>query len=33
LKKIGVGHLFTPGAITTDIAKYIKEWRAANPKK
>lgn len=33
LKKIGVGQLFTPGAITTDIAKYIKEWRAANPKK
>ncbi|MBZ0201117.1 MAG: cobalamin B12-binding domain-containing protein [Ignavibacteriaceae bacterium] len=33
LKKMGVGQLFTPGALTTEIAIYIKEWRAANPKK
>jgi methylmalonyl-CoA mutase, C-terminal domain len=26
LKKIGVGELFTPGASTGEIAKYIKEW-------
>lgn len=33
LKNLGVGQLFTPGALTTEIASYIKEWRAANPKK
>ncbi len=32
LKDIGVGELFTPGAPTTAIADYIKEWRAANPR-
>lgn len=32
LKDIGVGQLFTPGAPTTAIADYIKEWRAANPR-
>lgn len=26
LNKIGVGKLFAPGATTTDIATYIKEW-------
>ncbi len=33
LKEIGVGELFTPGASTTDIAEYIKEWRKLNPRK
>ncbi len=33
LKKLGVGELFTPGAPTTAIADYIKEWRKANPRK
>ena len=32
LKKIGVGELFTPGAVTTTIADYIKEWCKAHPK-
>ena len=32
LKGIGVGELFTPGASTTDIAGYIKEWIAKNPR-
>ncbi|MBL7988979.1 MAG: cobalamin B12-binding domain-containing protein [Chlorobi bacterium] len=26
LKKVGVGDLFTPGAPTTAISSYIKEW-------
>ncbi len=26
LKKLGIGELFTPGATTTTIADYIKEW-------
>jgi methylmalonyl-CoA mutase, C-terminal domain len=26
LKKIGVGEIFTPGASTTSIAEYIKNW-------
>jgi methylmalonyl-CoA mutase C-terminal domain/subunit len=26
LKEIGVGELFTPGASTTEIADYIKDW-------
>lgn len=29
LKGMGVGELFTPGASTIDIAKYVKEWSAA----
>lgn len=33
LKEMGVGDLFTPGASTKDIAKYIKEWREMNPRK
>lgn len=32
LKQLGVGELFTPGAPTTAIANYIKEWRQSNPK-
>lgn len=32
LKKMGVGELFTPGAPTTAIAEYIKNWRAEHPK-
>lgn len=32
LKNIGVGEVFTPGASTTDIADYIKEWCKANPR-
>ncbi|MCZ6703471.1 MAG: cobalamin B12-binding domain-containing protein [Ignavibacteria bacterium] len=26
LKKLGIGELFTPGATTTAIADYIKDW-------
>ena len=26
LKKVGVGELFTPGASTKDITRYVKEW-------
>jgi methylmalonyl-CoA mutase C-terminal domain/subunit len=32
LKEIGVGELFTPGATTTAIAEYIKEWCKAHPR-
>lgn len=32
LKNLGVGEIFTPGASTTDIANYIKEWCKANPR-
>jgi methylmalonyl-CoA mutase C-terminal domain/subunit len=32
LKNIGVGEIFTPGATTTTIAGYIKEWCKANPR-
>src|SRR5574338_421903 len=32
LKDIGVGELFTPGATTTEIAKYIKEWCKTHPR-
>lgn len=32
LKAAGVGDLFTPGAPTTAIIKYIREWVAANPR-
>lgn len=28
LKALGVGELFTPGASTIEIAKYVKEWSA-----
>lgn len=30
LRTVGVGQLFTPGAPTTAIADYIKEWVASN---
>lgn len=30
LQSMGVGKLFTPGAPTTDIASYIKEWTEAH---
>lgn len=30
LHEIGVGKLFAPGATTSEIAGYIKEWVAAN---
>ncbi len=32
LKKMGVGELFTPGAATSEIANYIKEWYSKNPR-
>jgi len=32
LKKIGVGELFTPGAPTTAIADYIKQYVTAHPR-
>lgn len=32
LREMGVGQLFTPGAPTTAIADYIKEWVAENRK-
>lgn len=32
LKKLGVGELFTPGATTTEIADYIKEWCKTHPR-
>jgi methylmalonyl-CoA mutase, C-terminal domain len=30
LQEMGVGKLFAPGAATTDIATYIREWVMAN---
>ena len=32
LKELGVGELFTPGAKTTDIADYIKDWCKVHPR-
>jgi len=32
LKKLGVGELFTPGASTSAIADYIKDWTAKHPR-
>lgn len=32
LKKIGVGELFTPGASTVSIVKYIKDWVQSHPR-
>lgn len=32
LNEIGIGKIFTPGANTSDIATYIKEWVAQHPK-
>ena len=33
LAKIGVGNLFTPGAPTTAIVDYIRQWAASESKK
>jgi methylmalonyl-CoA mutase C-terminal domain/subunit len=30
LNKLGVGRLFLPGATTSDIADYIKDWVKEN---
>jgi len=30
LQALGVGKLFAPGATTSEIASYIKDWVAAN---
>ncbi len=30
LKRMGVGELFTPGASTIEIVKYVREWVAKN---
>jgi len=32
LKKMGIGELFTPGAPTSEIANYIKEWCESHPR-
>jgi methylmalonyl-CoA mutase C-terminal domain/subunit len=32
LKVLGIGELFTPGASTINIARYIKEWIEKNPR-
>jgi len=32
LKTMGIGELFTPGAPTSEIASYIKEWCESNPR-
>lgn len=32
LSKMGVGKLFTPGAVTTEIVDYIINWVKENPK-
>jgi methylmalonyl-CoA mutase, C-terminal domain len=32
LKELGIGELFTPGATTTAIASYIKDWIEKNPR-
>jgi methylmalonyl-CoA mutase C-terminal domain/subunit len=32
LREMGVGEIFTPGAATTEISKYIKEWYSKNPR-
>lgn len=32
LKSMGVGELFTPGASTTEIADYIKDWCSTHPR-
>ena len=32
LKKIGIGELFTPGAPTSEIADYIKDWFISHPR-
>ncbi len=32
LKEMGVGELFTPGASTVDIVKFLKDWVAEHPR-
>lgn len=32
LKEMGVGELFTPGASTVEIVKYIKDWCLKHPR-
>ncbi|RPI66287.1 MAG: cobalamin B12-binding domain-containing protein [Ignavibacteriales bacterium] len=32
LKKLGVGEVFTPGASTTYISEYIKNWCSSHPR-
>jgi methylmalonyl-CoA mutase C-terminal domain/subunit len=32
LKRLGVGEIFTPGAPTTAIADYIRNWCSDNPR-
>ncbi len=32
LKEMGVGELFTPGASTVEIVKYIKDWCTKHPR-
>ena len=32
LRNLGVGEIFTPGASTTDIAHYIKDWIKKHPR-
>ncbi|MEJ2194362.1 MAG: cobalamin B12-binding domain-containing protein [Ignavibacteriaceae bacterium] len=32
LKELGIGELYTPGATTTAIASYIKDWIEKNPR-
>ncbi|MHB9013864.1 MAG: cobalamin B12-binding domain-containing protein [Ignavibacteriaceae bacterium] len=32
LKRMGVGAIFTPGAVTTEIAEYIIQWRKDHPR-
>ncbi|HZW40107.1 MAG: cobalamin B12-binding domain-containing protein [Syntrophothermus sp.] len=33
LKRLGTGEIFTPGALTTNIADYIKQWVSEHPRK
>jgi len=32
LKKLGVGEIFTPGASTTFISDYIRDWCSSHPR-
>ncbi len=31
LRELGVGELFTPGTLTSDIVEYIRNWRNSTP--
>ncbi len=33
LKEMGVGELFTPGAATTEVAKFLNKWVTEHPRK